>query len=625
MASHFLGPLRRGQRQDGRMMSSLLVLLAALVALPSAAQQVSPSPPGADWEGYNKSLQGQRFSPLTEIDSSNASSLIEVCRVPVARLGSLQSGLVVIADTLFVTTPTETIAMDAVTCKIRWQHSYVRSSPPGLPVNRGVAYLNGRVFRGTDDGYLIALDAGTGAQLWTSIVGDAAVGEYLSCAPLAWNGLVFVGISGGEYGVRGRIVAYDALSGREVWRFNTIPQAREIGAESWRDSRWASHGGGATWSSFSLDPTTAELFVPVGNPVPDFAPQDRPGANLFTDSAVVLDARSGELRWWYQLQANDDHDHDLAAAPLLYRNSRQEAMMAAAGKDGLLHVVDRSSHQARFKVAVTTVDSPRKAVTSEGARVCPGPAGGVLWNGPAFDPRHMTIFVGSDDLCMLLRSAPGSAYVPRGLNLGGSAAPGQDTPTGWLTAVDADSGAIRWKYHADAPVLGGVTPTAGGIVMTGDNAGDFLVFESTTGRLLLKRPTGGALAGGVVTYAHNGKQYVAFTSGNVSPAAFGAVGRPSVVILTLPAKPLVVGAAETPDPARGKSVYMQVCSGCHGPEGDRVSGRDLKQVAGQMSPAALIAYVGAPPGQMPRVFPEPRTAEDVRDLRDLAAFVTTWH
>jgi alcohol dehydrogenase (cytochrome c) len=600
-----------------------LAMLAAVAALPSMAQDASP--PGSDWEGYNKSLNGQRFSPLDEINAANVSSVTEVCRVPVARLGSLQSGLVVIADILFVTTPTETMAMDPVTCRIRWQHSFRRSDRPGLPVNRGVAYLNGRIFRGTDDGHLIALDAATGAELWTSITGDASIGEYISCAPLAWNGLVIVGIAGGEYGIRGRVLAYDALSGREVWRFDTIPVGREVGADSWGDSRWVAHGGGAIWSSFSLDPTTLELFVPVGNPVPDFAPRDRPGANLFTDSAVILDARSGALRWWYQLQANDDHDHDLAAAPMLFRNSRQEPMMAAAGKDGLLHIVDRASHQARFKIPVTTVDSPRKAVTTQGARVCPGPAGGVLWNGPAFDPLHMTIFVGADDLCLFLRSATGSAYVPRGLNLGGSAVPGQDTPTGWLTAVDADTGSTRWKYHADTPVLGGVTPTAGGVVMTGDNAGDFLVFESATGKLLLKRPAGGALAGGIVTYAHKGKQYVAFTSGNVSPASFGSVGRPSVVVLTLPPKPPALAASGTPDPVHGKVVYTQVCSGCHGPDGNRIAGRDVRQLGGQMSAEALIAYVRSPTGQMPKVFPQPATAEDERDLKDVAAFVTAWH
>src|SRR6185312_15789032 len=234
-------------------------------------------------------------------------------------------------------------------------------------------------------------------------------------------------------------------------------------------------------------PTTGELFAPIGNPVPDFAPQVRPGSNLFTDSALVLDARTGQLRWWYQLQANDDHDYDLAAAPMLFRNSKHEEMMAAAGKDGLLHIVNRGSHQVQFKVPVTTVDPVRKPVTDQPFRVCPGPAGGVLWNGPAFDPRRMTIFVGADDLCLTLKTATSSVYVPRGLNLGGTAVPGQEQPSGWLTAVNADSGQVRWKYHADTPVLSGVTPTAGGIVLAGDNAGELLVFASDDGKLVLKK------------------------------------------------------------------------------------------------------------------------------------------
>lgn len=167
----------------------------------------------------------------------------------------------------------------------------------------------------------------------------------------------------------------------------------------------------------------------------------------------------------------------------------------------------------------------------------------VLWNGPAIDPGRQTIFVGAVDLCVTLKSVPGTKYVPRALNMGGGAAgpqrfgdavPTGDRPSGWVTAVNADTGAVRWKYHADTPILSGVTPTAGGIVMTGDNASNFLVFDSDNGKLLLKRPTGGALAGGVVTYAREGRQYVAFTSGNVSPTAFAAVGRPSIVIMACP-------------------------------------------------------------------------------------------
>ncbi len=542
----------------------VMALLACAVATAQAAPDTQPAPPGADWENYNNSLDGQRFSPLSQINAANVGSLTEVCRVRVAARGSLQSGLIVVADSMFVTTPTATLAVDPVTCRIKWQHSYQRRQEPGLQVNRGPAYLNGRVFRGTDDGRLIALDAASGAEIWTSVVGDPSVGEYISAAPLAWNGLILVGTSGGEFGIRGRIMAYDALTGREVWRFNTIPIGKEVAASSWGDSKWAAHGGGASWSTLTLDPITAEVFAPIGNPVPDFAPMDRRGADLFTDSALVLDARNGQLHWWYQLQANDDHDHDLAAAPLLFRNSRHEDMMAAAGKDGLLHIVDRTTHQARFRIPVTTVDAVRKVVTPEGVKVCPGPAGGVLWNGPAIDPRHMTIFVGAVDMCITLRSQSGTSYVPRGLNFGGAAVPGgADTPTGWVTAVNADDGTIRWKYHSDTPVLGGVTPTAGGIVMTGDNAGNFLVFDSDNGKLLRKEPTGGAIAGGVVTYWRGGRQYVAFTSGNVSPTAFGAVGRPSIVVMALPASAAPAAASTAPDASRGKQIYLQTCASCH--------------------------------------------------------------
>ena len=601
----------------------VMALLVCALAVAQAASDTQPAPPGADWENYNNSLDGQRFSPLDQINAANVGGLAEVCRVRVAARGSLQSGLIVIADSMFVTTPTETLAVDPVTCRIKWQHSYRRRQEPGLQVNRGPAYLNGRVFRGTDDGRLIALDAATGAELWTSVVGDPSVGEYISAAPLAWNGLILVGTSGGEFGIRGRILAYDALTGREVWRFNTIPIGKEVGASSWGDSPWAAHGGGATWSTLTLDPITAEVFAPIGNPVPDFAPMDRRGADLFTDSALVLDARSGQLHWWYQLQANDDHDHDLAAAPLLFRNSRHEDMMAAAGKDGLLHIVDRTTHQARFKVPVTRVDAVRKVVTPEGVKVCPGPAGGVLWNGPAIDPRHMTIFVGAVDMCITLRSQAGTSYVPRGLNFGGAAVPGgADTPTGWLTAVNADNGTVRWKYHSDTPVLGGVTPTAGGIVMTGDNAGNFLVFDSDSGKLLRKEATGGAIAGGVVTYWRDGRQYVAFTSGNVSPTAFGAVGRPSIVVMALPAR--AAPAVASTDPSRGKQIYVQTCASCHGPDGNKIAGMDLKSLGTRMSTEQLTHFILNPVPPMPKLFPEPRTADDERDIRDVAAYVMTW-
>src|SRR6185437_2595541 len=195
-------------RLDAQKASALLLLslLATLRAGTATADtREAPWLPGSDWASYNKSLEGQRYSPLTEINPSNATRLAEVCRAPLAARGSLESGLVVVADTLFVTTATDTFAIDPATCRIKWQHTYHRSQEPGLSVNRGVAYLDGRVFRGTDDARLFALDATTGAVLWTDVVGDPTAGEYIASAPLAWNGLVIVGISGGEFGIRGRI------------------------------------------------------------------------------------------------------------------------------------------------------------------------------------------------------------------------------------------------------------------------------------------------------------------------------------------------------------------------------------------------------------------------------------
>jgi alcohol dehydrogenase (cytochrome c) len=289
--------------------------------------------PGGEWESYNKTHDGERFSPLTQINSKNASSIEEVCRYRVADGGTFQSGLVMTEGILFATTASDTVAFDPSNCAVKWRHSYQEHQAPTLPLNRGVAYLNGRVFRGTDDARLIALDAFTGKELWSSIVGDPRLGELVTGAPISWNGLVIVGTAVGEFGIRGRVMAFDALSGREVWRFNTIPSDDEVGADSWENKGSAKFGGGGTWSTFSIDQSTGELFIPVGNPEPAFSGSDRPGKNLFTNSVVVLDASTGKLKWWYQLIPNDSLDYDLGAAPMLF-NTRNGPMLAAATKDG---------------------------------------------------------------------------------------------------------------------------------------------------------------------------------------------------------------------------------------------------------------------------------------------------
>lgn len=613
-----------GRRRIGRARLAFPCLLAvALSGLATVSwTEATAASTGGQWEAYNKSLDSQRYSPLTQINAANADSLVETCRVQVAKRGAFQAGLVVVGGVMFATTSTDTLALDPTTCLIKWRHEYSRAQGATVRINRGVAYLNGRVFRGTDDGRLLALDALSGKEVWSNVVGDPRLGELIDGAPIAWNGLVITGTAVGDLGARGRIVAYDALSGREVWRFDTVPTGTQRGADTWRNTSWAQHGGGGTWSTFTIDPVTGELFAPVGNPAPDFTPADRPGDNLFTNSVVVLDARTGKLAWWYQLAPNDGLDHDLAAAPMLFRNGRNQEMVAAAGKDGYLHLIVRDTHGLQIKTAVTTVDSKLAVPTREGIRSCPGIAGGVEWNGPAFDPVRMTIFVGAVDYCAIFKNDPGSNWAPGLTSYGGSWMPLPDPSTGWVTAVDADTGKVRWKFHAEAPVIGGITPTAGGIVLAGDNAGNFYVLNSDSGAVLRKIPTGGSVSGGVVTFEQNAKQYIAFTAGNTSVGVFGAVGRPSIVVMTSKnASSAVTAESGAPDAARGKGVFMTSCVGCHGSDGKNIDGFDLSTVKSRMSLDQLEKWITNPLPPMPHVFPDPLDSDDERDIRDIAAYL----
>jgi alcohol dehydrogenase (cytochrome c) len=607
--------------QSTFLVRGLAALLAGAVAGVACAQEASP---GAQWLTYNNHLDGQRFSPLKEITPANATQLGEVCRVQIDGPTSMHSDLIVADGVIYTGTGRETVALDATRCTVLWRHTYTPDDDRSSPSTRGVAVMDGRVYRGTSDDRLIALDAATGKLLWKTVIGAPNLGESSAAAPLAWGGIVYMGISGSESGARGRVMAFDAQTGRELWRFNTVPMGKEVGAETWLRPGTAKTGGGGVWGAMTLDVSAGELFVPTGNPWPDIDKAYRPGANLFTDSIVVLDARTGALKWWHQGTPEDWMDLDMVAPPVLYRIDGARDYLVFGGKDGYVTAVDRDTHQQLFRVPVTTIERMPKMPTKEGLRMCPGYAGGVEWNGPAFDRLNHSLVTGAVDACFIVKLGKG-AYSPGALNFGGSVEPDGPT-TGWITSIDSVTGEVRWRFHADKPVVAGITPTAGGVTFAGDLGGFLYVFDSKSGAVVHKVQTGGALAGGLVTYEAGGRQYVAFADGNISRNAFGALGMPSVVIMALNPKSLAApaaaapapstGPAGAPDPAAGRRLYSQVCVTCHGPDGAMVADHKLSAAVARQGRAATIAYIKNPKLPMPKLYPDLLSDQSIIDVTD---------
>jgi alcohol dehydrogenase (cytochrome c) len=483
------------------------------------------------WLLYNKGYLAHRYSSLNQIDRSNAQKLRVVCLFQLGEVATFTTGPVVYDGILYATTHFGTYAIDSATCRKRWSHQHVATGPETNATNKGVAIAGGRVIRGTQDGHLYALDAKTGELLWDRLVANAMVGEGIGAAPLIWNDLVFVGISGGDWGIRGRMMAFRVADGSPAWTFELIPTGSETGADTWQNPENAQHGGGPSWSHYALDVRTPTLFVPVGNVAPDFHPEMRPGANLFTSSLVALDPNTGKLKWWYQLVKNDWHDRDTLAVALYDVGGKR--LVATAGKDGVLHGLEANTGKHLFQVPVTRMLNVDAPLTPEGTRVCPGVNGGVEWNGPSHSPRTGLLYVSSVDWCTTFKLGPKptwEATVPyTGISNGWGTFDPKSEWGGWLNAVDAATGKMKWRWRAPTPMIAGVTATAGDVVFTGDLDGNFLVFDARDGRKLYSFNTGGPIAGGVITWEQDGKQRVAVTPGN-SGQGWNLPGSPTIII-----------------------------------------------------------------------------------------------
>lgn len=525
-----------------RMRSAFCILAIMSIGLAQCSSNQAPSSaPGttqivAQWPMYNGSYAGTRYSILNRINTRNAKQLAVVCKVSLGEIGAFQSGPVVVGDTVYVTTKDNTYALDATNCGIKWKSTYAPSQTEVFNTNRGVAFDSGKLYRGTQDGHVVALDATNGNTIWNVAAADPTKNFFFSASPIVWHGLVFIGVAGADWGTRGEIMALDAGDGHKVWTFELVPTGNAVGASTWGNRNAATTGGGSSWTSYSLDPQTQELFVPVGNPAPDFDGSYRPGANLFTDSLVVVNALTGKLLWWYQVVPHDVHDYDLASPPALVTTKSGLHLAVVNGKDGHLIAIDRTSHTARYKVATTTIKNADTSPSVAGSYTCPGWLGGTEWNGPAYDTQYNELIVGSNDWCGKYQFIPGTPKVKQGgFFLEGTFIndPWQ-VAHGWLTAVDADSGKINWRYHSPAPIVAAVEPTGGGIVLTGDLGGTMLALNAKNGDVLYHLKTAGAIAGGMVTYYLNDKQYVVFDSGNVSRSIWsGTTGPATVYILAV--------------------------------------------------------------------------------------------
>ncbi len=507
---------------------------------PTQTELNSAAANSTDWLVSNHDYGGQRFVDLKQINQRNVASLRPACLYQASDTKSFHTNPLVYRGVMYLTTSNSTIAIDATNCKRKWRHDWRPRSIEIWPPNRGVAIKDGRVVRGTTDGYLFALDMETGKELWVKKIVESAKNEgSFNMAPVIFEDLILLGLGISEQGVPGWISAFNLENGELVWRFNTIPKPGEPGSETWSNKDVMAHGGGAVWAPMSLDAAAGLLYVPVANPAPDFHDDNREGANLYTNTMLVLDVRTGKMKWYYQAHPHDTHDYDTTQVSPLFDSSvggKKRKLVAVSGKDGLMHVLDRETKEHLYEVPVTTrlnTEVPLKS--TEAIRVCPGVLGGVQWNGPAFNPGTNMLYVNAVDWCGTFREATEARFVAGQVYMGGThISDPAEKAHGWLTAVDASTGKVAWKYESAKPMLAAVTTTSADLIFTGELTGDFLALDAKTGKVLNRFNTGGAMNGGVITYAINGKQYVAVASGSASGFWQVPAGSSTIIIFSLP-------------------------------------------------------------------------------------------
>ena len=391
----------------------------SVAAVAPSTAPPSPSGTAADWPSYNRTLTSERYSQLSEINTENVGKLKVLCTYDVDEYTAFESGLIMVENALIGTTEFDIFSLDPATCAENWR-THEDYPPSLLPANRGAAYLDGMLFRGTQDGRVLAYDFKTGKRLWETTIADPKRGESVPSAPIAWDGLVFVGNAGGDFkGGKGHMFALDAKTGKIVWEFFLVPKeegdtvrgplgATPLDTSTWKNATGIPISGGGTWTSYTLDTKTGLLYVPGGNPAPDFAIGVREGENFFTDSVVVLDAKTGDYKNHFTIVPKDWHDWDVSNPPILIQTMGGKQLMAVAPKDGHLYGFDLATNGLLYQVPVTRIeDVDESFFARQDVHFCPGSVGGAEWNSPAYDADFER-----SDLCESLRAASGRFGFP---------------------------------------------------------------------------------------------------------------------------------------------------------------------------------------------------------------------
>jgi alcohol dehydrogenase (cytochrome c) len=542
-----------------------LVVATCIVLIGSAAMAQSWSMPGREWPVYGGDPGNNRYSTLDKINTSNVSRLRVAWVLQLGTLRSQESTPLVIGDTLYVTSshgPKNVFAVDPRTGRVKWRYS--PEVPAGIDQyaccdvnNRGVAYANGRIFVGRLDGHLIALDAATGREIWKTQVIDYAQGSVITSPPTIAKNLVITGFGGGEYGARGFIAAYDQATGREVWRFWTIPGPGEPGNETWKGDSWKL-GGAVAWHIGSYDPDLNLVYYGTSNPAPWSASVRGPDSsnygqftNLYSSATVALDAATGKLAWYYQSTPHDAWDYDgvneVVLADIDVGGQKVPALFKA-DRNGFFYVLNRKTGQLisakLFSTANWTsgmdmatgrpieVPEKRPRLNFRATDVCPSAIGNKNWMPMSYSRQTGLVYMPTLNICMDMEATQvnykrGAFYLGAEFDLGKWGPGGH---LGEVIAWDPIKQQKVWGSKDDLPYIGGVTTTAGGLVFHGDIHGSFKALDARTGQVLWQFMTGSGIHAGPSTFEIDGKQYVAVVSGRTFaiPPFFGKMGEKMV-------------------------------------------------------------------------------------------------